>query len=357
MTYRMTHKRQRVVAGVDAHTDEHHAAILDEQGRLLASAAFPATRDGYRALIGWLRRQGEIDRVGVESTGSFAAALTRELAQHGIRVVEVNQPHPHTRARRGKSDPLDAELAARAVLSDTATATPKDTSGIVEAIRQLTLVRSGAVKARTAALNQLQGLTITAPHELRTHLAARSTLKGKASLCLALRPDSARLGEPLQAAKHSLRSLARRIRDLNHEITELDTQLQQLVRAAAPRTTTLLGVGITHASTLLVTAGQNIDRLRNEAAFANLCAAAPIPASSGRTTRHRLNPNGDRQANRALHLIAISRLRHCHRTRAYANRRRQEGLSNRDIIRCLKRYIARETYHTLQADLAALTNT
>jgi transposase len=347
-------EKQWVVAGVDAHTDAHHVAVVDAAGRLLGAAAFPTTAHGYRDLLEWVERYGEIERIGVESTGSFAAGLTRELLRRGICVVEVNQPHPHARQRRGKSDPVDAELAARAVLSGTATAIPKQTAGVVEAIRQLAVARESAVKARSAALHQLDDLVITAPDELRAQLARRKSLKGKATLCLTLRPDSDRVHEPLHAAKLALRSLGRRIRHLDHEIAELERELASLVHATLPRTTSLLGVGVIHASQLLITAGQNIERLKSEAAFAKICAAAPIPASSGRTTRHRLDPAGDRQANRALHLIAVCRLRYCDRTRAYANRRTSEGLNKKEIIRCLKRYIARETYHTLRSDLAAL---
>jgi transposase len=352
----MTQQRLRVVAGVDAHTDTHQVAVLDLNGRLLATAAFAASPAGYAALIAWLSGFGEIDRVGVESTGSFAAALVRALIAAGIAVVEVNQPHPHARQRLGKSDPVDAELAARAVLSGTAAAVPKDTTGVVEAIRQLTVTRESALKARTAALHQLDDLAITAPEQLRAQLSKRRTLRARASLCLTLRPDDKRLNEPLQAAKLALRSLARRVRDLDDEIDMLDSRLEQLVRATAPRTLSLLGVGTHNTSQLLVTAGQNIQRLKNEAAFAKICAAAPIQASSGRTNRHRLDFGGDRQANRALHMIAVCRLRHCPRTRAYAHRRTTEGLNKREIIRCLKRYIARQTYHTLRADLDALNS-
>ncbi len=353
----MTQQRPRVVAGVDAHTDTHHAAVLDLNGRLLASATFPTTGDGYVALIAWVSGHGELDRVGVESTGSFAAGLVRALVARGISVVEVNQPHPHARQRLGKSDPIDAELAARAVLSGTAVAVPKDTSGIVESIRQLTVTRQSALKARTAALHQLDDLLITAPEQLRAEVRCRRSLRRRASLCLELRPDRKRAHEPLQAAKLALRSLARRIRNLDNEIQELDRQLEQLVSTAAPRTLSLLGIGTHNAGQLLVSAGQNIERLHSEAAFAKLCAAAPIPASSGRTTRYRLDPAGDRQANRALHMIAVCRLRYCPRTRAYAARRTTEGLSKREIIRCLKRYIARQTYHTLRADLNAINST
>jgi transposase len=350
----MTDEGRRVVAGVDAHTDEHHAAVLDESGRLLGTAAFATTREGYEQLIAWVAGHGVIDRVGVKSTGSFAAGLVRALQERAIVTVEVNQPHAHTRHRRGKSDPIDAELAARAVLSAVACAIPKHTAGIVEAIRQLSVTRASAVKARSAALNQLENLIITAPDELRAELQRPKTLSGKATLCRKLRPDLARLGEPAQAAKLALRSLARRVRDLDLEITELERQLERLTRIAAPRTTRLLGVGAVHTSQLLITAGHNIDRLRSEAAFAKICAAAPIPASSGRTTRHRLDRGGDRRANKTLHMIAVCRLQHCTRTRAYAARRSAEGLSKRDIIRCLKRYIARELYHSLRADLTSL---
>jgi len=353
----MTDHRQFVIAGVDAHTDEHHVAVLDSQGRSLGAAAFPTSAGGYARLIGWLRSHGEIERIGVESTGAYAAGLVRALLAEGIRVVEVNQPHPHAHQRLGKSDPIDAELAARAVLSGAATAVAKDRSGIVEAIRQLGVARSGALKARTAALQQLDDLVITAPEQLRSELRRGRTMKARAALCLRLRPDTVRLHEPLQAAKLALRSLARRVQQLEAEILELDRRLEQLVTTAAPRTVELFGVGTQAAGQLLITAGQNIDRLRSEAAFAKICGAAPIQASSGRTARHRLDFGGDRQANRALHMIAVCRLRHCERTRAYAHKRSADGLNRREILRCLKRYIARQTYYTLRADLEALNST
>jgi transposase len=209
------------------------------------------------------------------------------------------------------------------------------------------------VKSRSAALVQLRDLSITAPQELRDQLSCRKTLRGKATLCRRLRPSIGELRRPSQAAKFALRSIARRIDELDDEIAVLD----RLVRAAAPRTTQLLGISTGHAARLLVTAGQNIERLRGEAAFASLCGASPVPASSGKTTRHRLNHGGDRQANRTLHLIAVCRLRYCPRTRAYAKRRTAEGKTKADIVRCLKRYIAREAYNSLRADLAASPET
>jgi transposase len=347
----------RVIGGVDAHAETHHAAALDDRGALLGTRSFPVTAAGYRELLSWLASFGEIDRVGVESTGSYAAGLTRFLTGEGIRVLEVNQPHAHARRRRGKTDAIDAELAARHALAMATAVTPKQTTGIVEAIRQLRVARESAVKSRSVAMLQLGDLILTAPSELREQLAVRKTLKAKATLCRRLRPDLDQLADPLHAAKLALRSLARRIALLDDEIAELDTQLKPLVAAAAPRTTALLGISTGHAGQLLVTAGQNIERLRGEGAFAALCGASPVPIASGKRSRHRLNPGGDRQANRALHMIAVCRLRYCPRTQAYAERRTNDGKTKQDIIRCLKRYIAREIYNNLRHDLRALSLT
>jgi transposase len=208
--------------------------------------------------------------------------------------------------------------------------------------------------ARSAALAQLKDLLITAPEPLRAQLSEYKTLRGTASRCRRLRPALRELDQPSQATRFALRSIARRIKILDEEIAALDRQLTQLVDSAAPRTTALLGISTGHAGQLLVSAGQNVERLPGEASFAALCGASPLPASSGKTTRHRLNYGGDRDANRALHLIAVCRLRYCPRTRAYAKRRAAEGKSKAEILRCLKRYIARQTYHTLRADLAGV---
>jgi transposase len=349
----MTQQPSIIIGGVDAHADAHHVAALDQRGGLLGSVSIPTTTPGYAQALAWLASHGVIEAVAVESTGSYAAGLVRYLREHDVCVVEVNQPHPHTRRRVGKSDPIDAELAARALLAGTASAIPKQTTGIVEAIRLLRVARESAVKARTAATIQLGDLIITAPQPLRDRLTDRKTLRGKASICARFRLPTSNLQDPALAAKFALRTLGQRIETLDREIDALDHQLTQLVAQAAPRTIQLLGISTGHAGQLLTTAGQNIDRLTSEASFAALCGASPIPASSGKTSRHRLNRGGDRNANRALHLIAVVRLRYCQRTRAYAERRARQGKSKREIIRCLKRYIAREVYNTLRADLAA----
>ena len=350
----MKHQETRVVGGVDAHADSHHAAALDERGALLGTEGFATTMDGYGELFGWLSSFGKLAVVAVESTGCYAAGLVRYLRSRGVPVLEVNEPHAHARRRLGKSDPIDAELAARVALSGKADAIPKRTDGIVESIRQLRLARQSAVKARSAAMVQLRDLIVTAPQPLREQLSEPRTIRGKANLCRRLRPAMGELELPSQSARLALRSLARRIQTLDEEIDALDKQLERLVRDAAPRTTALLGISTGHAGQLLVSAGQNIERLRGESSFAALCGAGPIPASSGKTSRHRLNYGGDRDANRALHLIAVCRLRYCPRTRAYAKRRSAQGKTKPEIIRCLKRYIARQTYRTLTADLTSL---
>jgi len=344
-----------VVAGVDTHSETHHVAVLDSVGRLLGTREFRAQPAGYVELASWVGSFGRVVVIGVEGTGSYGAGLTRCLRDHQIRVIEVNRPDRRTRRVRGKSDPIDAESAARRALSGVEKVVPKDTSTVVESIRVLRVARTGAVKSRTAAYTQPKDLIITAPEPLRSSLRGKSLHRVSQEVAR-LRPDSTQLAAPLQATKSALRSIAVRVGALNSEIAELDKHLKTLVAAAAPRTLALRGVGIEHAAQLLITAGGNPERLRSEAAFAALCAACPIPASSGKTSRHRLNPAGDRDANRTLYMITISRLRYCARTRAYVERRQADGLSKREAIRCVKRYIARQTFHTIRADLAAKAN-
>jgi transposase len=356
-----------VIGGVDTHKHTHYAAAIDDQGRLLGHQEFPATDRGYQSLLVWMRGRGEVVAIGVESTGSFGATLTRALTKAGERVVEVNRPNRVARHMDGKSDRLDAEQIARAVLGQTSTATPKTKSGTVEVIRTLRVTRASAVKAKTQAFNTLWGVMIGAPSPLRDELVVL-TKRTLVNRCLRLRPETEDLLTLtvypdrllLAAVKTSLRDLARRWKALDAEIKALNRQIDVLVRAAAPDLVELHGVGVEIAGQFLVTAGDNADRIRNEAAFAKLCGVAPQPASSGRTTgRHRLSRGGDRAANSALYIVTIVRLRHHQPTRDYVERRTAEGLSKREIIRCLKRYIAREIYANLprHASVAQPANT
>lgn len=338
------HDRQ-VIGGVDTHGRTHHAAVIDELGRHLADREFPATTAGYRQLHAFLAGHGDLVAVGVEGTGAYGAELARYLADHGVTVIDVDRPDRKTRRMKGKSDPIDAYAAATAVASGRATGTPKTRSGTVEAIRTLRIARRSAVKARTQAINQIRGLLVSAPAALREQVEALPRTELIRTLAQ-LRPG-ADLAAPLNATKAALRRLARRHQLMDEETSELDAQIAPLVRAAAPVLLALFGLGPETAGQLLVTAGDNPERMRSEAAFAHLAGVAPIPASSGRTHRHRLNRGGDRAANNALHTIALVRMRHDERTRTYIERRTREGLSKKEIMRCLKRFIAREVYRAL----------
>lgn len=338
-------KKRRITGGVDTHSGAHHAAVVLMNGRRLADAEFPATAAGYAELLAWMRSFGRLHAVGVEGTGSYGAGLARHLRGEDVRVVEVNRPDRRQRRAKGKSDPLDAYAAAEAVLAGRATTVPKAGDGIVESIRALHLVRTGAIKARTACVNELKALIVTAPAELREQLPARSAAK-LAEACARLRP-AADLTDPAQGVKAALRRLAARHHTLTTEITDADAQLAVLVKQARPDLLAIRGVGVETAAQLLATCGDNPDRLHSEAAFASLCGVSPVPASSGKTKRHRLNRGGDRQANRALYMIVITRMGHDADTRAYVQRRTTEGLSTQEIIRCLKRYVARELHKIL----------
>ncbi len=350
----MTRTRRLIIGGVDTHASTHHAAVIDLKGRLLDDAEFAASPAGYAQLLIWMRERGQLQSVGIEGTGAYGAGLARHLHEKGVTVLEVPRPERRLRRQHGKSDPLDAEAAARTVLAGNASGAPKLATGRIEAIRMLRVARTGAVKAKTAAANTLQAVLVTAPEPLRSQLRTLSTSKLIAA-CLRLRPDTDSLHDPVQAAKLSLRSIATRARALDAEAHALKRQLDALTSAAAPATTAVFGLGPDTVSALLIAIGDNPDRLRSEAAFAHLCGVAPIPASSGKTHRHRLHRGGDRSGNRALHIAVVVRLRYHQRSRDYAARRTTEGLSMPEIIRCQKRYLAREVFTALRADYAAIT--
>jgi transposase len=350
----MTSTQRDVFGGVDTHGKTHHAAAIDGAGRLLGDAEFAATATGYAALLAWVTAFGRPIKVGVEGTGTYGAGLARHLAEQDVEVIEVDRPDRKTRRRQGKSDPIDAIAAARAVLAGTATGAPKTRTGPVEAIRALRVARRGAVKARTAALNQPHGLLASAPEPLRAELDGLRTteLVGR---CAAFRIDPDRLAEPTMATKAALRAIARRVQHLDEEIALADTRLRPAVTTVAPRTAALFGAGAEVAGQLLVTAGDNPERLRSEAALAHLTGISPLPASSGRTDRHRLNRGGDRAANSAIHRIVLCRMRYHEPTRAYVARRTAQGLSKKEVMRCLKRYVVREVHTALLADFEHLT--
>jgi transposase len=335
----------RVTVGVDTHKDTHVAAARDQLGRRLGTTQVPTSSAGYAQLLSWAHALGEVVAWGVEGTGSYGAGLARFLAAQGQRVVEVNRPDRQARRRRGKSDAVDADAAARAVQAGEATGVPKAQDGVVEMLRALRAARQTAVKARTQAINALKGLLVTAPAELREQLGGLPTgrLVGAAAEL-----EAGTLTTPTAATKLALRGLAQRYQHLDAEIALLTEQLDALTARHAPKLRDLHGVGPDCAAALLIAAGDNPRRLHSEAAFAALCGTSPVEASSGKTRRHRLNRGGDRQANAALHRVVVVRLRWHQPTRDYATRRTTQGKTSKEILRCLKRYVAREVFAVLR---------
>ena len=332
--------------GIDTHKDAHTAALTDGAGMVLGSAVFPTTRAGYRQLQAWMHRFGTLARVGVEGTGSYGAGICRQLSAAGVEVAEVNRPDRSQRRRRGKSDALDAVAAAEAARTGQRSAVPKSRDGQVEALRVLRLTRASAVKARTKALQQLDQLLVTGPERLRDQLR-ELTRMDLIRRCAAWRPDRHQAADPAVATRIGLQQLARRYLHLDAEISDSDALLEHMVTDLAPQLIAVTGIGPETAGQILVTVGDNPDRVHSEAAFAMLCGVAPLPASSGKTQRHRLNRGGDRQANRAIHVIATTRKRCDPRTQAYIKKKEAEHHTQREATRSLKRLIAREVYYLL----------
>ena len=351
----MTNGQFKVIAGIDTHADTHHVALITDYGKHLGDRKFLAVGSGYREIAAYLTSFGPVTAVGVEGTGSYGAELARVLAEHGFSIREVNRPNRAERRLRGKSDPLDAYQAAESVLADRGTSTPKARDGYVEALRVLRTARTSAMKARTALLNQISGVLTSAPDEVRAKYRGM-TSEARVKAMVVSRP-SGDPADPVVATLMTLKRMGARHRFLSEEIDETDAALAAIVSTYAPELLDVNGVGTVVASQLLVTFGDNPERMSSEGAFAALAGVAPVPASSGKTRRHRLSRRGDRQANSSLYRIVVVRMSTDARTRAYAAKRTEDGLSKKDIIRCLKRYVAREIFHVMQNPRPApLTN-
>lgn len=332
-----------VIGGVDTHKDLHVAAVVDEHNRVLGSQCFPTTRHGYKQMLAWMRSFGQLRRVGVEATGTYGAGLLRYLQNAGVEVLEVTTPDSGDRRKRGKNDDLDAQNAAHAAFAGMRTVTPKTRDGMIESLRVLKACRKTAVAARRVALQMIHNTVVCAPDELRDTLRKLTRMELIRTLA-AWRPDMTDYRNVASAYRIALKSLARRYLELHDEIADLDAMIAAIVDELAPALVTRNSIGHASAAQLLLTAGDNSERLHSEASFAALCGVSPVPASSGKTTRHRLNRGGDRAANSALHIIAIGRLRTDPRTKSYIAKRIAEGHSKLEAIRCLKRYIAREIF-------------
>ncbi|GLY55391.1 IS110 family transposase [Lentzea sp. NBRC 102530] len=351
-----------ITGGVDTHKKFHVAAAVDGLGRVLGTTRFDATLAGYAALLAWLAGFGPIALVGVEGTGCYGAGLTGFLTGRGVRVVEVDRPNRQRRRRTGKSDPADAIAAAAAAQSGEAATLPKPRTGPVESVRVLREARRLWTHARTAAINTLKALLVTAPPGLRERLEPLNDT-ALIARCAGFEPVPAAQAATTMldhgtAVEHVLGELARTITGHTTRIRELDARLHALVEHIAPRTSGLFGVGPGRAAQLLLTAA-GPDRLHSEAAFARLTGVAPQDCGSGQTAgRHRLSRTGDRQANSVLYYIVLTRLAWHEPTRTYLEQRlNPNGSNKKHLIRCLKRYLAREIYPRLIADLAAIPST
>jgi transposase len=347
----ITPSRDVFVVGVDTHKDTHTACVINGLGQRGSAVTVSADSAGYERLYGWAKDQGCVAAFGIEGTGSYGAGLSRFLRRYGERVTEVDRPRRANRRRCGKTDLLDAEHAARQVLAGEATAIPKAGDGAVEMIRVVKIARDTAVKAQSQAMVVLRSTLVTAPNQVREELEDLTACRLVAR-CASFQVRD--LTSPEAAVRYSLASLAQRWLQLEKEISEHDRQLTRLTRAAAPRLVEACGIGAVTAAELLITFGDNFNRIHSEAAFAKMCGVCPIPASSGRTDQHRLNRGGNRQANAALYRVVINRMRWHEATKAYVARRRSDGLSKRDIIRCLKRFVAREAYGLVMAGVGRL---
>jgi transposase len=305
-----------VVAGADTHADTIHVAAITMTGALVADREFPTTRTGYAAAIAFLASLGRVERIGVEGTASYGAGFTRAAIAAGIEVVEVTRAVKSTRRLKGKSDRLDAYSAARTALSGDGLAVPKDDDTL--GLRALHIARRSAVKHRTAVINQIKALLISAPDAVREKYRGLTTLKMIEAIARA-RPDA--LTDPIaQSVLTAAKMLAQHVQFLEAQADTLDAQIDALVTAANPGLRAAYGVGSDTAAQLLITAGLNPHRLRSEAAFAALCGVALVPASSGKTTRHRLARGGDRAANNALFRIALVRMSSHQPTKDYVQR-------------------------------------
>jgi transposase len=336
-----------LTAGVDTHLDVNVAAVLDRIGGLVGTESFATTPEGNKRLLEWVAGFGSVSRVGVEGTGSYGASLARFLRTAGVEVLEVDRPNRQERRRKGKTDIVDAIEAARAAQAQRQLGAAKTKDGNVEAIRALVVAKRSARDTKIKTLNQIRHLGFTAPDEIRQSLHGLSA-RMIAKKVAAMRPNPG--GDPVAyATKTALRVLGRRVLELDAERKELDQLLARFLAETAPGLLDLYGVGKDSAAALLVAAGDNPGRLRSEPAWARLCGVSPIEASSGKVVRHRLNPGGNRQANAALWHIAVTRMSADQRTIDYVERRSKEGRTKKEIIRVLKRYIARQVYPYVMA--------
>ena len=335
------------VIGIDTHRDSHEVEIADAAGKPIATMRIGNDSAGFTQLLAAIAKVVPGPRVAVriEGSRSYGIGLARALGAAGLLVIECEQPSRRQRRGKGKSDPIDAHLAVLAALRLDAGRLPVPRAdGDREALRILLVARQEITVARTAQAGRLRALLLAGDDTDRR--AARQALTQTALAALAgreLRPGASREQAVRQA---EIRRLAEALDQAGRQLKDNRAQLLAIVDDIAPGLTGRHGVGPVSAAQAIVSFSHP-GRCRSEAAFAALGGTSPVPASSGMTVRHRLNRGGDRALNRAIHAIALVRMRTCPRTRAYVARRTAEGKTPREIRRCLKRYIARELYRQL----------
>lgn len=341
---RMSEERGPVIAGIDTHKKEHSLCLLDGLGRKVLEGSFRASEEGYRDIADAIGDPRGCVVVGIECTMTYGAGVCRYLVSKGYNVVEVLSPRKSgRRPGEGKSDPIDAERAARAAVAGDHTSVPKAGDGWVEGLRCLLTARRTAVKASTAAVNAAKALLVSAPERIRRQYGKMGNAEMMAALSRK-RPKKDPVEDALLAA---LRGLALMWAECRRQADEAESRMGAMLRESAPALLAIDGCGVLTASALAVAAGDNPERMGTKHSFAALCGVSPVQASTGDVKRHRLNRGGNRQANSALYQIVFSRLKHDERTKAYMARRRAEGKSRREAIRCLKRYVANEVYRAL----------
>lgn len=340
---------ETVFVGVDTHKDTHTAVVVTAQGAVIDEIQIDTTTRGYKQLNSWANSHGKVGAYGIEGTGCYGKNLTQYLTSRGVEVFEINRINRQHRRRHGKNDVTDALAAGRAVASGAETNPAKEVTDNTEIVRVIQLARRSAAKARTVAISQIKTLLVTAPESIQNELKDMTTLK-MVREAADWRPTNY-LSDPVQATRHAIKKLAKRWLYLTEEIKQADQNLETVINNIDPELMELQGIGTDVAAKLVITAGTNPKRLRTEASFAALCGVSPIDASSGLQQRHRLNRGGDRQANNALYKIVITRMNHDPETKKYVTKKTGQGKTKKEIIRQLKRYIARQIYKKLNQNL------
>jgi len=348
----MTEIKNNVILGIDTHKHTHTVAVISSTGLEMDSKQFEANSCGFKKAYLWASEFGVILRAGIESTGSYGAGISRYLTENDIKVYDVYAPDRLRRYRSGKDDSIDAYSAAEAALSYTRCTPAKDHDDRTDALRMMETSYSQLVKQHTASINTLKAELVTLPNQARERLEALST-KDLIKTCA--RVDTSKAFKDLEhGVRFALSAMARTLQALDKEISVLDKEIARLAKELLPHTVALQGVGHHGAVKFLSAIGTGIDRLSGEAAFAMACGVSPVPVSSGNKHHFRLNRGGNRQANSALHFMALTRMRLDERTKAFITKKTSEGKSKKDAMRALKRYLAREVFGALKADLNAL---